>query len=341
LHYAIIFALWALAHPSGYYASMSIPYILAPMATLSHRAFRELLEDFGGCDLCFSEMIAAGTFLSGGRFEAYYEDPLPRPDRLVYQLVGGDAEQLAAAAAILDERGTAGIDVNMGCSAPDIMRAGAGVRWMADEEGARAMIGRVREAVKGRLSVKLRLGYDDDFDRLVRFCTMLQDEGVEALTLHPRTAAQKLKRKARWDCIGNLRTALRIPVAGNGDIESPAELVARASGPCDGAMVGRAAVRAPWIFATARSLEAGRDVSAQEIDLEELALRFLDLLSLHQPPEFWETRARRFFLYYCDNLKWAHHVRTLLGRQTELGAMAAVLRKHFKENPEERRAKTG
>ena len=246
------------------------------------------------------------------------------------------------AAAALDGRGTAGIDINMGCSAPDIVRAGAGVRWMADEEEARAMIGRVRSSVSGRLSVKLRLGYDEDYERLARFCAMLQAEGVEALTLHPRTAAEKLKRKARWDFVGRLRSDLRIPVAGNGDVETPADLVSRAAGACDGVMVGRAAVRSPWIFAAARAAEkgaAGAD-PAREIDLEEVALRFLDLLARHQPPEFWETRARRFFLYFCDNLKWAHHVRTLLGRETELGAMAAVLRSHFKENPEDRWART-
>ena len=143
--------------------------------------------------------------------------------------------------------------------------------------------------------------------------------------------------------MGRLRSDLSIPVTGNGDVETPADLVARAAGPCDGVMVGRAAVRKPWIFAAARAAEAGaadRAGGPPEIDLEEVALRFLDLLARHQPPEFWDTRARRFFLYFCDNLKWAHHVRTLLGRETELGGMAAVLRSHFKENPEERRART-
>ena len=243
---------------------------------------------------------------------------------------------VAAAAAVLDSRHTAGIDINMGCWAPDIVRGGAGVRWMADEEASRAMIGRVRRMVKGRLSVKLRLGYDEDFDRLVRFCSMLQDEGVQAITLHGRTASEKLKRKARWDYVGRLRSQLRIPVSGNGDVETPADLVSRAAGPCDGVMVGRAAVRTPWIFAAARNLESVAPVSGPEIDLEAVALRFLDLLARHEPPEFWETRARRFFFYFCDNLKWAHHVRTLLGRERELGEMAAVLRSHFKENPEER-----
>lgn len=306
------------------------------MATLSHRALRELIEELspGACDLYFAEMIGVGPFLHGGRFEDYYADPLPRPDRLVYQIVGGDPGDLAAAAALLDRRGTAGIDVNMGCSAPEIVRSGGGVKWMTDQESARRMIAWVRQAVRGRLTVKLRLGGDEDFDRLVSFCLMLQGEGVQGVTLHPRTSSEKLRRRARWAYVGRLRSELSIPVAGNGDVGTAEELRSRAEGPCDGVMVGRGAVRAPWIFGVARG-----SISIDRIDLEAVALRFLELLARHQPPEFWETRARRFFLYFCENLKWAHHVRTLLGRETELSRMAGVLRAHFAENPDERRVR--
>ncbi len=315
---------------------MSVPFSFAPMATLSHRAFRELLEDFGGCDFYYTEMVAAGALLSGGRFEAFYEDPLPRPEKLVYQLVGADPDQLARAAALLDGKGAVGVDVNMGCSAPEIVRTGAGVRWMADAEAARAMIARVRAAVKGRLSVKLRLGAEEDFDRLAAFCRGLEAEGVELFTLHPRTAKEKFKRRARWDYVGRLRAELKVPVVGNGDVDTAPLLASRAAGPCDGVMVGRAAVKMPWMFAAARGIETGIRTLPERIDLEAVADRFLELLSKHQPPEFWESRARRFFLYFCDNLKWAHHVRTALARETELTAMAAALRAHFAQNPEER-----
>jgi tRNA-dihydrouridine synthase len=202
---------------------------------------------------------------------------------------------------------------------------------MFNAQAARAMIGGVRRSVKGRLSVKLRLGVDENFERLAVFCLMLQDEGVEALTLHPRTSLEKLRRRARWEYVARLRAELKIPVTGNGDVSSSAELLARAESPCDGVMVGRAAIRKPWIFAAAAGL-----LPVGRIDAEAVAMRFLDLLAKRQPPEFWETRARRFFFYFCDNLKWAHHVRTLLGRETELGAMGAVLRSHFEANPEER-----
>jgi len=318
---------------------MSVPYYLAPMAAVSHRALRELIAHFGGCDHYFSEMISAAGLLNGGPLERYYLDALPQPERLVYQLVGADDDLIVRAAQMLDRRDCAGIDLNMGCSAPEIVRGGGGVGWMADAAAAARLIVKVRRVVTRRLSVKLRLGWDADLETLVGFCRHLQDAGVDLITLHPRTAREKFKRNARWEYIGPLREALRIPVAGNGDVASAEELVNRAAGPCDAVMVGRAAVRAPWIFAQARSLEtAGLPASAfpETIDLEDTAHRFLDLLVRHQPAEFYPTRTRRFFDYFCENLKWSHHVKTLLAREADPAAMGRALSAYFAAYPEER-----
>jgi tRNA-dihydrouridine synthase len=310
------------------------------MAELSHRALRELIESFGGCDCYFTEMISAGALISGGPFEAWYIDAGPRPEKVVYQLVGADAGQLAAAAALLDRRECAGIDINMGCAAPAIIKTGAGVRWMENEDRAAAMIGAVRRRTKRRLSVKLRLGREENPEILIRFCRRLEAEGVEFITLHPRKAGEKLKRRARWEYVGLLRSALGIPVAGNGDIADAADLARRAaegasglaagSGGWDAVMAGRGAVKQPWIFART---PAGC--------LEETALRFLELLARYQPPEFHLSRARRFFGYYCDNFTWGGYLRRLINRETSLEGIAAVLRGYCKEHPEERRVRRG
>ncbi|MDR1957334.1 MAG: tRNA-dihydrouridine synthase family protein, partial [Treponema sp.] len=203
------------------------------MAEVSHRALRELIADFGACDEYYTEMISAGALISGGPFEAWYRDPGPCPERLVYQVGGADPAQVAAAVSLLDAQDGAGIDLNMGCSAPAIVRTGAGVRWMTSLDRAGALIGLVRKRTKRRLSVKLRIGMEDDFEYLVRFCRMLEAEGVQRITLHPRTAREKFKRRARWEYVGLLRAALHIPVAGNGDITDAPELALRAGGPCD------------------------------------------------------------------------------------------------------------
>jgi len=235
----------------------NILFLLAPMAELSHRALRELIEGFGGCDEYFTEMISAAALLAGGPFERWYIDGGPRPEKVVFQLVGADIGQISKAAALLDQLECRGIDLNMGCCAPLIRKTGAGITWMASVDRAGELVKEVRKAVKRRLSVKIRTGLSDNFEYLVKFCRRLEEEGVELIILHPRTAKEKLKRRARWDYVGALRQELRIPVAGNGDINSAEDLNVKAAGPCDAVMVGRAAVRQPWIFAEARKIGTG------------------------------------------------------------------------------------
>jgi tRNA-dihydrouridine synthase len=308
------------------------------MAELSHRSFRELLEDFGGCDCYFSEMISAGALLASGPLEKWYIDAGPKPEKLVFQLVGADPEQISRAAAYLDRLECAGIDINMGCSAPLIRKTGAGAAWMASIDRAGDLISRVRPLVKRRLSVKLRIGFKDDFEYLVRFCQRLEAEGTELITLHPRLVTEKFKRLARWEYVGRLRQELKIPVAGNGDIADADCLVRRAAGPCDAVMVGRAAIRCPWIFARARKIETGSvpeaavPKAALSPSIEETGLRFLELLAQYQPPEFFLSRAMRFFGFFCDNLKWGNYLKTKINREKTLSGIEQVWREYFKEN---------
>jgi tRNA-dihydrouridine synthase len=244
----------------------------------------------------------------------------------------------------------------MGCSAPLIRKTGAGVAWMASVDRAGDLVKEVRKAVKHRLSVKIRTGLTDDFEYLVRFCRRLEAEGVELIILHPRTAKEKFKRLARWDYVGALRAELGIPVAGNGDIEDAEGLIRRASGPCDAVMVGRAAVRQPWIFAQAKRIREESSNYANDTNedekslhlirvnscsfddsektvpgtfLEETGLRFLELLARFQPPEFHLSRARRFFGFFCDNLKWGNHLKNLLNKEDSLAGIERVWRGHF------------
>jgi tRNA-dihydrouridine synthase len=187
---------------------------------------------------------------------------------------------------------------------------------MADPEKAADLIRRVRPLIRGRLSVKLRTGPTDDFEYLVRFCRGLEEEGADLITLHGRTAKEKFKRKARWNYVSALRKELRIPVAGNGDISSAAE-IERRSKECDAVMIGRLAVRRPWIFAEVK----GTPLEVSGAFIKETGLRFIELLARYQPPEFHLSRARLFFNYFCDNLKWGNHVKNILNRETDLAGV--------------------
>jgi tRNA-dihydrouridine synthase B len=358
---------------------MSKPFFLAPMAEISHRALRELIEGFGGCDEYFTEMISAPALLARGSFEKWYIDNGPCPEKLVFQLVGSDSAQITGAAVLLDPLECRGIDLNMGCCAPLIRKTGGGIAWMASVDRAGELVKAVRKQVKRRLSVKLRIGFTENFDYLVSFCRRLESEGAELITLHPRLAKEKLKRLARWDYVGALKQELGIPVAGNGDIADAESLLKRAAGPCDAVMVGRAAIRQPWIFARARSagnreqgtgsgdaegarrsrvfnlcgsagaqenapvcrirresfsLSGGRREQTPDSLILETGLKFLELLARWQPPEFHISRARRFFGFFCDNLKWGNYLKNLLNREETLSGLERVWREYFNEERE-------
>ena len=324
---------------------MSGYFILAPMAELSHRALRELIEGFGGCDEYFTEMISAGGLLAGGPFEKWYIDAGPKPEKTVFQLVGGPSPckeilltPIIKAAGVLDRLDCAGIDINMGCSAPIIRKNGAGAAWMADIDRAGELICGVRAVVKRRLSVKLRIGYSDDFEYLVRFCRRLESAGAELITLHPRLVTEKFKRCARWDYVDRLRQELKIPVVGNGDIADAKDLAMRALTPTGSfvpVMVGRAAVRRPWIFAQAKAVLPPNTSFVPNI--EETGLRFLELLARCQPPEFHVSRAKRFFGFFCDNLKWGNYLKNKINREETLMGIERVWRGYFIEQDQHKK----
>ena len=316
---------------------MGHAFMLAPMAELSHRALRELIQGFSeeqnkNADIVyFTEMISAAGLLSGGPFEKWYLDNEPCPAQLVYQLVSSDPDQLVKAAVLLDRQECLGIDINMGCSAPAITRTGAGVRWMEDTEKAARLVERLRRLTKKQLSVKIRLGpkvsgrENEEWgtEALLRFCLALEEAGLDLIILHPRQAAEKFKRRARWEYVETLRRELKIPVAGNGDIAGAEELAKKAAdGPV---MAGRLLVREPWAFA-----EAYIKKNISPIILEETGLRFLELLTRYQPPEFHLSRARRFFRYFCDNITWAEYLRNKINREESLAGIGKLWQDYFR-----------
>lgn len=311
--------------------------VFAPMATVSHPGFRSLVEDWGGCALHFTEMIDAAAHLRDGAYERWYADPSPCPERVVFQIVGADEDDLVRAAGSLARLDCAGIDVNMGCSAPHIFRHGAGISWMADPARAARLVIRLRSAVGGKsLSMKLRLGENEDSSRLIAFGRALQDSGADFVTLHPRVRRDSLSRPSRWEWVTVLRDALSIPVIGNGDLDRFDTFRSRAAlTPADGWMIGRHAVAAPWTFRywTGRWGDPSYDL---EVDLEAVCLRFHELLERHQPPEFWVSRSRRFYTYFARNLDFGHRWAARLQGQSDYSVLVREALSYFRDNPAEK-----
>jgi tRNA-dihydrouridine synthase B len=317
--------------------------MLAPMVELSHRPLRELIAGFGGCDRYYTEMCGAPAYLSDAPYDQWFLDTRPDPESTAIQFNSPDAERMTAAVAKLlaDRRGQGlalgGIDLNFGCSAPLIEKAGGGVFWMKHPQAAAAMVASVRALIPGiTLSVKMRLGYEESGEALLAFCGGLVDAGADYLILHPRLKDQKFKRLGKWDYVAYLAQELSVPVIGNGDIRDYAAY-GRAVGRygAAGAMIGREAVRRPWIFALLRGRERDPDYR-MEAAVEDTGLRMLELIRAYLPPSFHLSRARRFFFYYCDNLSFSHHLRYAIQNAPDLPAIERLFKAYFDEVPEDR-----
>ena len=249
------------------------------MATLSHQGLRKIYEDFGGCDEYYTEMINASSYLTHGQFEGFYTMNEIAGDKIVWQLTGKEASPMAKAARELCELGGIGIDLNMGCSAPEIVKTGAGIAWMIKPmEETKALVSEVRNAIdsfnsdltaegkhkKQRLSVKLRLG-DEDFtdEGFFKFCDMLYENGVEQLVLHPRTRKEKLSRPPRYQYVEDLAKHLKnkIPIILNGNVKDlyTFENALKAAPSSAGVMLARISAQKPWIF---RELSKSPDFSS-------------------------------------------------------------------------------
>lgn len=207
---------------------------------------------------------------------------------------------------------------------------------MREPKKAAELVRLARSAWEGSLSAKLRIGAEDDYGRLLGFCQGLVEAGLDFLTLHPRLEGQKFRRRGRWDYVSRLVEDLPIPVVGNGDVRAYADWKrwmdeARPAG----IMIGREAARRPWIFTLIRGLE--KDPSFElPVDLRKTAFRFLELLEGLLPPEFHESRAKRFFSYYCDNFSFAHHIKTGLQKAPDLESMRRTLDAYLAEVPGDR-----
>lgn len=325
--------------------------ICGPMATISHPAFRILVEQFGGCDEYFNEMINAGSLINAGPFEKYYINPYPAPQKMVWQLTGHASERMVEAAKQLLELPGLGLDINMGCSAPDVYKTGAGIGWMTrPREETEEMISRVGQEVAyynsknpektKRFSVKLRLG-DEDFtdDGFFSFCDMLVEKGAKLLTLHPRTKKEKLSRPPRYKycqalCERYKGSGVEIYLNGNVKDAETASYALKTCPDINGIMISRASVQKPWIFSEILS-EKNKEI---KVDMEKICYDYIKNVEEYQPPEFYKTRLQRFFTYFCMNFQFAHYAQTHFVNAAEKGneALKEEIRDFFEKCPEEK-----
>lgn len=222
---------------------------LAPLAGITNLPFRQLVKRCG-CAVVCSEMVSAkGIFYNSEKtLTLMASSPDEKP--LSIQIFGSDPDIMARAAAFVQDFGTADIlDINFGCSVKKVVKQGAGVALMKEPDLTRRILRAVRGATTLPFTIKIRSGWDASGDQALAFALMAQEEGVDAVAVHPRTAAQGFRGKADWQIIGRIKKAVDIPVIGNGDITTPedgARMMEEAG--CDAVMVGRGAMADPFIL---------------------------------------------------------------------------------------------
>lgn len=334
--------------PARYsYTMLIIPkgsLILAPMVELSHRALREFIEtNWPGADFYWTEMASTKSFLTHAPFESFYLDTLPHPQKTIIQwYTTNTADMIHAVKQHYEESVTngsvcAGYDINFACSAPHIERSGGGITWMKKPKEAVSMICMLRAELPDiQLTAKLRLGYQEDAGNLAEFCNALADAGLDAIVLHPRFKHEKFKIRNHWDILTTLIASTNITIIGNGDITSfeKAQYVFSAF-KIHSIMIGREAIRRPWIFYLIKNKIKNSNFS-MDIDLENSALSYIEYVQNFLPEAFHLSRIKRFFFYFCDNLKFGHHLRYAIQNAQSIETIQEYIKAYFCEVPEER-----
>ncbi|WP_411739337.1 tRNA dihydrouridine synthase DusB [Peribacillus sp. S4] len=234
--------------------------VLAPMAGVCNSAFRLTVKEFGAGLVCAEMVSDKGIVLKNARtMNMLYIDEREKP--LSLQIFGGEKKSLVEAAQFVDKNTTADIiDINMGCPVPKITKCDAGAKWLLDPNKIYEMVSAVVDAVEKPVTVKMRIGWDDEHVFAIQNAQAVERAGGKAVSMHGRTRVQMYEGKANWDIIHEVKKSINIPLIGNGDVETPqdAERMLKETG-VDGVMIGRAALGNPWmIYRTVKYLETGQ-----------------------------------------------------------------------------------
>ncbi len=283
------------------------PARLAPMAGITNAPFRLIARECGSGLTTTEEMDAAALLMNhphADAIAAYYPEERP----LAMQLLGKDPDVLVRAADRCQSLGADIVDLNMGCPMPKITGKGKGAALMRDVIGTALILRALRKAVSVPLTVKIRGGWDDEHQNAVEVAQMAEAEGVDAITVHPRTRSQRFTGKAAWTIIREVVEAVRLPVTGNGDVRSMADARRMmAETRCHSVMIGRGALGRPWVFDErfeALPPEARRAHKARVI------ARHCELIRAHFREKYALIQMKKHLAWYTEGLHDATTCRT-------------------------------
>ncbi|MFX3631648.1 MAG: tRNA dihydrouridine synthase DusB [Candidatus Pristimantibacillus sp.] len=302
--------------------------VLAPMAGVCNPAFRLIAKEFGTGLVC-AEMVSDKAILHGNKrtMEMLFVDEREKP--LSLQIFGGDRDSLVEAAKVVDQQTNADIiDINMGCPVPKVTKCDAGARWLLDPNKIYEMVSAVVGAVSKPVTVKMRIGWDDEHIFAVDNAKAVESAGGKAVSVHGRTREQLYTGKANWDIIKEVKQAVSIPVIGNGDVFSPedAKRLLDHTG-CDGVMIGRGALGNPWmLYRTIQYLSTGEllpdPLPREKIDV---AILHLDRLIALKGESVAVREMRKHLAWYLKGIPGGTRVKEVIMEETGRDRLVEIL----------------
>jgi len=303
------------------------PFVLAPLAGQTDSPMRRVCRR-RGASMVWTEMVSAEGLVRDGAksYELLRFDEEERP--IAFQLFGARPEAMAGAAATAALLKPDVIDINVGCPAKKVVRGGSGSALMKEPALLREITTAVIETAGRPVTAKIRSGWDSDSLNFVEIAADLEECGVAAVTMHPRTRTQGFKGLSDWSLLGELKRAVSIPVIGSGDVKTPEDALRmlETTG-CDGVMIGRAATGNPWLFREAEALRTTGRVPARTSLSEVLAtaIEQLDLMVEWKGEWRGVREMRKHLVAYLRGFDGASALRAELVRIDEHAVVRARL----------------